>query len=99
LFFGVYWRRHKEFLMRYLVPAFLVLSMMAVPACAQSQSSAGQDNRPTATQSRTANPPQEQSSQAKTPSDPTPQATPDNSMADFNVLGSTAQAAFGHDGP
>jgi hypothetical protein len=38
-------------------------------------------------------------SQNKTAAEAPSKPAQDNSMADFNVLGSTAQSAFGHDGP
>ena len=89
--------------MRHLHHIVLALSLSAAPVWAQSQSASQQNNRPAASQaqdqSASKSQQQEEAAQAKTASTPALQSAPDNSMADFNVLGSTPQAAFGHDGP
>jgi hypothetical protein len=87
-----------ENLMRHLFHAIVVIPLLGASALAQSQDA---KNKP-ATQEQAS---KETSSQTGNASQPpagkgsAQQPEADHSMADFNVLGSTAQAAFGHDGP
>ena len=84
--------------MRHLLHAIVIVPLLAAPALAQSQDAkskpAPQEQAAKGTSSQTAT-----TNQTPAGNSSAPQTPVDNSMADFNVLGSTAQAAFGHEGP
>jgi hypothetical protein len=80
-------------------PLFILtaLAILATPALAQNSSTENnKDKKQTAPQEQTVKPSQNSNTSGNQPPS---QPAQDNSMADYNVLGSTAQAAFGHDGP
>ncbi|HVZ28299.1 MAG TPA: hypothetical protein VG798_06545 [Rhizomicrobium sp.] len=85
--------------MRTFIPTILALALAATPAMAQSTDRNGKTSSG-APQAQTVKPSQNSNGGPdKTAAEPQSKPAQDNSMADYNVLGSTAQAAFGHDGP
>jgi hypothetical protein len=80
-----------------LTVLFAAFAIGTTPAMAQNTNQNAKVSTP---QTETAKPSQNSNSGQSKPA-PAPQSKPaqDNSMADYDVLGSTAQAAFGHDGP